>query len=74
MLKIKKAEDFSNEVEELVKKYHLTYMEAIVKNLHDNNIDVDSARVKRLLSPNLQKKLKKEAISYNMIRKKKKKM
>ena len=72
MLKLKNMEEFSDEVEKLVKDKKMTYIEAVIEHLSIMGIDVDSARVKNLVSPKIQQKMYEEAVDYNMFRGKKK--
>ena len=58
---------FTNDIENLVKRTKLNYIDAIVMYCEENNIDVLS--VPKLLSKPLKEKLKCDAIELNYIKK-----
>lgn len=58
---------FTNDIENLVKKTKLNYIDAIVMYCDQNNIDVLS--VPKLISKPLKEKLKCDAIELNYIKK-----
>jgi len=66
MLKLRSIEEFSTEIERLVAERKLSYMEAILEHLATAGIDVDSAKLKTLISKDIQEKLYAEAEEMNM--------
>lgn len=72
MLKLKNMDEFSKEVEKIVRKKNVTYLEAVIEHLTLSSIDFDNPKIKNLISPNILKKIYEEAIEYNMFPKKEK--
>jgi non-canonical (house-cleaning) NTP pyrophosphatase len=66
MLKIRDSKEFSKEIESLVANKNLTYLESAIHYLTKNGIDLDNARIKRLLTPKILKKIWEEACDTNM--------
>lgn len=58
---------FTNDIENLVKRTKLNYIDAIVMYCEENNIDILS--VPKLISKPLKEKLKCDAIELNYIKK-----
>jgi hypothetical protein len=62
-LKLHSKVTFAKEIEELVKKNDLTYLEAISHYMEKTKMEPE--KVKKLMSPALKDKLKQESIRYN---------
>jgi hypothetical protein len=65
--KFMNATKFSLEIENLVLREKLNYIEAIVLFCEENNIEVDS--ITKLISKPLKEKLKRDAIDLNFMKK-----
>jgi hypothetical protein len=74
LLKLRNMEEFSLEVERLVKQLQMTYIEAVIEHLKKCDFEPSSNKVKNLISPKIQQKIYQEAREYNMLGKKKKKL
>ena len=72
MLKLRNIEEFSNEIERLVKEKHLSYIEAVVEHTDALGLEYDACKLKSLISPKIKKRLHREAVKLNMFPKKKK--
>ena len=71
MLKLRNIEEFSMEVERLVAEKKMTYLEAVMEHLTTSGIDVDSAKVKSLISKEIQEKIYAEAVALKILGRKK---
>jgi hypothetical protein len=71
-LKLRNMQEFSLEIEKLVSQKKLSYLEATLEHLSVSGIEVDSTRIKNILTPKILQKIYEEAIEYNMFGKKKK--
>ena len=58
--------DFSLEIERIVFKNKMSYIDAILKYCDENEVDID--RVKSLVNPTLKEKIKAEAIKLHTIK------
>jgi hypothetical protein len=65
--KFMNATKFSLEIENLVLREKINYIEAIVLFCEENNIEVDS--ITKLISKPLKEKLKRDAIDLNFMKK-----
>lgn len=65
--KFMNATKFSLEIENLVLREKVNYIEAIVLFCEENNIEVDS--ITKLISKPLKEKLKRDAIDLNFMKK-----
>lgn len=69
MLKVINTAAFIVEIERLVQEESLGYIEAITHYAQTTGIDIES--IPKLLTPTIKAKIKKEAISLNMLKGKK---
>jgi len=65
--KFMNATKFSLEIENLVLREKINYIEAIVLFCEENSIEVDS--ITKLISKPLKEKLKRDAIDFNFMKK-----
>lgn len=65
-IKLINSEKFSLEIERLVEKDKLTYMEAIIQ--HMQTTGMDEIAVSKLISPKIRVELKREAVNLHFIK------
>lgn len=65
-------EEFSRKVEDTVKRYKYSYIDAVIHNLEQSSIDLSAAP--KLLTKPLIEKIEKEGLEINLIRKPKNKL
>jgi len=71
MIKIKKAIDVEKDLDLLVQQKGLTYLEAVVFYFKTMSLDIEREKHRKLLSKNIIKKIKKEAIQLHYFKAKK---